>query len=308
LRSILDIVQAEGRQVDDLASLDGLRPGAHACCVVDQSVPFQQWSVACLAEGGRRGDKLFRFGRDYPTAVTRVDPGVGRPVTQLDPRVAFLGGGRLDPAVMYRMFREQSAAARRAGCRGLRLVADMDWVLAAAPSRHELTAFELLLDQVVNELDATVVCAYRTAHFDSDTLAELTAVHPITVGPVPTDAGFRLWNVTGHVWALAGEIDYSNAESVARALTVVAEGTSTLRLNVAGLRFIAVAGIHALVQLALTRADLRLVIEDPSVALRHCWNVLDLHRQLTNVHLQHGAGGASAPNAVASSDSPEGAR
>jgi hypothetical protein len=254
--------------------------------VVDSSAVFERWTAECLAEGAHRGEKLFQFGPQPGSAAARGASRSNPSVTVVDPRVAFLDGGPVDPATMYAMFRCQTTAARREGYRGLRLVADMDWLLAAAPSLQDVTAFELLLDQVVTELDATVVCAYRTKHFDAATIAEMVAVHPITVGTAPTDPGFRVWNVVGDVWEVRGEIDYLNAEPFGRTLAVAAAGASVLRLKATGLTFVAVAGIQAVVQLALARPDLRLVIEDASEPFRRCWELFHQDRHVSGVQFE----------------------
>ena len=285
-----------------MSGLDRLGPGSHVCCVVDSSARFEEWTAACLAEGAGRGEKLFRFGPRASLSAAREAKPDGLSVTVADPRVAFLAGGPVDPAAMYAMFRSQAAAARREGFEGLRLVADMDWLLAVPPSREELTAFELLLDEVVTELGATVVCAYRTEHFDAATIAELAAVHPITVGTVTTDAGFRLWNVAGGVWQVRGEIDHFNAEPFERALATAAAGASTLRLKAAGLTFTAVAGIHAIVRVASAHPDLWLVIEDASEPFWRCWTLFDLDQHLPKVRFQPQSTAARHRSRAASPD------
>ncbi|HWH00341.1 MAG TPA: MEDS domain-containing protein [Pilimelia sp.] len=271
-----------------LPELEPLGPGSHVCCVVDSTAQFEAWTAECLAEGARRGEKLFRFAPQARLAGLPVDGAVN----VADPHVAFLDEGPVDPAVMYAMFRRETAAARREGYQGLRLVADMDWLLASQPDRAALTAFEVSLDEVVRELGATVVCAYRTPHFDAATISAMVAVHPVTVGTVPAAPGFRIWNVAGGVWAGTGEVDYFNAEPFGRALTAAARDVSTLRLRTAGLRLIAAAGIEVLVQVARSRPDLRIVIEDANEIFRRCWALLDLDRQVPNVEFQPAPTGA----------------
>jgi hypothetical protein len=265
--------------------------------VVDSAAQFAAWTAGCLAEGARRGEKLFRFAPQASLGSTRVDASV----TLADPRVAFLAEGPLGPAVMYAMFRRETAAARREGYQGLRLVADMDWLMASPPGRAELTAFEVLLDEVVTELGATVVCAYRTEHFDAATIAEMVAVHPLTVGNVSTEPGFRVWNVAQGVWEVAGEVDHFNAEPFGRALATAANGGSSFRLRTTGLRFIAVAGIQTVVRLARSRPDLRLVIEDASAAFRRCWTLFDLDQYLPSVEFQPEPGAEHQPTGAGSS-------
>jgi anti-anti-sigma regulatory factor len=134
-----------------------------------------------------------------------------------------------------------------------------------------------------------VVCAYRREHFDDETIAEMVAVHPLTVGVVPVDPGFRILNLDHGVWQINGEVDHLNAEPFGRALAAAASGASSLRLRAAGLRFIAVAGVRAIIQLALSRPDLRVIIDDASPTFQHCWQLLDLHRQLPSVQFEPAA-------------------
>jgi anti-anti-sigma regulatory factor len=285
--------------VGELSGLDRLGAGSHVCCVVDSAAQFEAWTAGGLADGARRGEKLFRFAPQSSLASTPAAPSV----TLADPHVAFLAQGPLDPAVVCAMFRREAAAARREGYQGLRLVADMDWLLASPPSRAELAAFELLLDEVVTELDATVVCAYRREHFDAATIGEMVALHPLTLGRVPADPGFRVWSVARSVSEVTGEVDHFNAEPFGRALATAANGVSSIRLRMSGLRFIAVAGIQALIQIARSRPDLRLIIEDAGPAFWRCWTLLGLDRHLLGVEFSQN--GQPSTNPVPGRPSPE---
>jgi anti-anti-sigma regulatory factor len=272
-------MQSASRQAGELSESELLAPGSHVCVVVESPTRFEQWTVDCLAEGARRREKPLRFG-PQTDLVTKVNDAL---LPAVDPRVAFFAGGPVNPNVMYAMLRKETAAARSMGYQGLRLVADMDWLLALPPSRAEVAAFELLLDEVVADLGITVACAYRTARFEAITIAEVAAVHPLTLGTPPIDLGFRLWNVAGGTWEVSGEVDHSNSEPFRRALTTAASRSSSLWLRVAGLRFVAAAGIQAIVQVARTRLDLQLMIDDASALLRRCWMLLDLNKNVPNV-------------------------
>jgi anti-anti-sigma regulatory factor len=214
-------------------------------------------------------------------------------VTVLDPGAEVLAGGPLDPPAMYAMFRHEDTAARAEGFQGMRIIADMDWLLGPRPSRTDLAAFELLLDEVMVELGATVTCAYRHPRFDAPTIADMVTVHPHLVGRAPTEAGFRIWNITAGVWTVAEEIDISNAEVFGRLLLSVARGRASLRLNAAGLDFFGAAGFNAIIQLVRTRPDLSLTIEDARPAFQRCWDLLELH-QLPSVRFSSGTGGNGA--------------
>jgi hypothetical protein len=257
-----------------LSTLERLPVCSHVCWVVDSPARFEEWTAHCLAEGARRGEHLLHF-----TQQARVPAAPGDlPVIELDPAVAVLGGGPLDPAAVYALLRTTAATARQQGYRGLRLVTDMDWLVPPAPGPAELATYELLLDQVVTDLGATVVCAYRTEHFDAQTIAEVVAVHPSTLGPVVVEPGFRFWNVSGPVWEVSGEVDLFNADAFGRALATATNGVSSIRLRTSGLRFIAVAGLGALVDVTHVRPDLRIVVEGASASFLKSWTLLGYDR------------------------------
>lgn len=262
-----------------LSALDPLSACSHVCWVVDSPSRFEDWTAACLADGARRGERPLRFVRQ-PPAAPAADPSVPSvpSVNVLDPAVSVLQGGPLDRAAMYAMLRTAAAEARTAGYRGLRLVADMDWLRTPSPDPAEVAAYELLLDEVVTDLGATVVCAYRPEHFDPHTIAGVVAVHPSTLGPVAVEPGFRIFHFRGSAWEVSGEIDLFNADAFARALATLADGASSIQLQASGLRFVAVAGIGALVELALSRPDLRITVVGAARSFARCWALLGYDR------------------------------
>ena len=265
-----------------LPALNRLPECSHVCWAVESSTRFEEWTAECLADGARRGQRLIRFVPQARASTVTA----GLPVEVIDPAVAVLDGGPLDGAALYAMLRTAADTARDEGYRGLRLVADMDWLATPAPAAAELAAYELLLDEVVTEIGATVVCAYRTGSFDAETIAENVAVHPSTLGPVAIEPGFRFHNVHGSMWAVSGEIDLFNADAFARALTVATTGVSAVRLRAAGLRFVAAAGIGAFVEVARSRPDLHIVVEAAPVSLTHCWTILGYDRLVPTVRFE----------------------
>ncbi len=262
-----------------MADLTRLGPGSHVCCVVDSAPRFEEWAAECLEEGERLGQKLFRFGPDAVLRGLALD----RPVSLADPHAAFLGNGPMDPEAMYAMFRRQDRAARSGGYQGLRLVADMDWLLATGSGTAEVAEFELVLDEVVRELGATVVCAYRTATFDAEAIGEVAAVHPVAVGHLPVEPGLRVWSAGPGTWEIAGEVDLFNAELFERALARAAGRTASLRLRTSGLGFVALAGAEALARVGASRPDLRVVVQDACPSLRSCWVLGGFESQVPNV-------------------------
>lgn len=236
--------------------------GSHVCWVVDEPGAYVAQAGAILAEGGRRNEKPFVFGpRDSADLATLR----GSASRAGDPAVDVLGGGPLAPETMFAMFHEQTAAARDEGYRGLRLVADMDWLLPGQPTTAAIVGFELLLDRVVAERGATVVCAYRTGSFPADAVVSAQAVHPHDLG-VAEPPPFRLVAGPDGTWQLTGEVDAASAASFRAALTAAgADGVCVV--DVSGLDFIDVAGMRAVVGAARTSgATVRLVHARPLLA------------------------------------------
>lgn len=229
-----------------VAGLGGLEGGSHVCWIVDDAPTYLQCASALLDEARSTGEKPVLFGPEGSTPLVELSP-LAAQVT--DPRVAFLGGGPLDPEAMFRMFRQQTAVAHREGYQRLRVVADMDWLLPMRPSTSDIVAFELMLDRHANELDATVVCAYRSSSFDTQATAGALCVHAIGLGGYEPPQ-FRLVASSGR-WSLDGEVDIA-VESSFRDAVTAAFGVAPCTIDVSELRFIDVAGLRSLAAAAGT--------------------------------------------------------
>ena len=185
------------------SELVDLAPGSHVCWVVRDPAGYLECAATLLAQAGRTNEKPLVFGPACGDALEIL-----RPLAAMaaDPWEAFLGRGDLNPDAMFTMMEEQTARARDEGYRGIRLVADMDWLIPARPSVELLVGFELLLDRHVKRLGATIICAYRETSFDTEALAGSLSVHPVEVG-VDSPPQFRLVADDLDRWRLVGEVD-----------------------------------------------------------------------------------------------------
>jgi anti-anti-sigma regulatory factor len=251
----------------------------HVGWVVDDDDAYRAQAAILLAEGKDLGQKTAVFGPRASAALAEL-----RPVAAMaaDPYVDVLGRGPLDPARMLAAFRAQSARARAEGHVGLRVVADMDWLLPAAPSTAEVVAFELLLDRVVGELDATVLCAYRRDSFDERAIEATLCVHPRCTGH-GEEPPFRLVAGDG-AWELSGEVDALSLEPLVAALGAVAAGDDPCVVDVAGLEFIDVAGMQAIAQTARSRGA-TLELRGARGSLRRYWSLARLDELAPSVTL-----------------------
>jgi len=257
------------------------------CWVVSSSEQFEGRADRYLEEGALTGQKLFRvIARGHA-----VEAGGGSEVTLIDPmELAPTEDRVVAPEVLYATFRQIAARAREEGFSGVRVLADMRWVLAHPLIRSDLAAFELRLDEVVTELHATVVCLYRQGDHPARDLAETVAVHPLVGGQPPADRGLRIWNVDRGTWEVAGEIDESNVDAFERAMSAIMAAGPVRRLRCGGLRFISAAGIRVLTEIGMARPDQTLVIQNASPILRRCWATLELDEDLPQVGFEPAAG------------------
>ena len=268
------------RHVGEISEPCGLGSGAHVCCVVGSADQFEAWAQRCLQEGAVAGQKLFRVvsradspPADHAGGVTLIDPAALSP--NESQAVAVEG--------IFAMYRREAARAREEGFKGMRVVADMRWTLAHPSFQSQMAAFEVRLDEVVAETEATVVCVYSEGEHARRDLTEVVAVHPLTSGVPVADPGFRIWNLDRGAWEIAGEIDESNVDLFRRALTATLANGPVRRLRCGGLRFISAAGIGALSGVGREQSGQAVVLQDASLMLRRCWSVFDLERNLPQV-------------------------
>lgn len=253
--------------VTDPMDVFDVAPGSHVCWIVSDPAAYIGRAAAVLEQAVRFGEKPVVFGPEGSEALQALAP---LAATVADPGVAFLHGGPLDPDRMFQMFEAQTALAHREGYRGLRVVADMDWLLPARPTREAIIGFEVLLDRHDTRLGATIVCAYREASFEPATLTGARCVHPIAIGGQSAPP-FRLVAGAPDSWRLTGEVDIADAHHFDSAITAaVASGPGLI--DASDLDFIDLAGLRGIVQAGRTSdRPVRIVGARPLV--RRTWRL-----------------------------------
>jgi anti-anti-sigma factor len=264
--------------VVDLAGLNGLPGGSHVCWVVDDEAWYGNLAAGYLGEGEDLAQKTVVFGPEGSCHLVALGE-IAK--TAVDPHAAFLEGRSLEPQTMFAVFREQSAIARAEGYEGLRVVADMDWLLSASPSSEDIIAFEVLLDHVVAELDATVICAYRRSSFDHSTIAGALCVHPLRFGHYEQPQ-FSLLAQNTDGWRLSGEVDLAGSFAFAAAFAATAQEPCIL--DVTGLDFIDVAGMRTIAETARS-TEVSVQLHGARDTLRRNWQIAGFHEWAPTVEL-----------------------
>ncbi len=226
------------------AEIRDLGVSGHVCWLVSDPGAYEGLAAALLAEGDGLGQRSVAFGPDA------ADPGT--------------------PAAIMNLIRELAAKASADGYGGLRIVADMDCILPLHLSTADIVAFELQLDRLLSELNATVVCAYRQSSFDITAIAGALAVHPGQLGSGPRPP-FRFVAGPQRHWRLSGEVDMSMQEAFAAACGTAATLGDCV-IDVTGLSFIDIAGMRALAHGARA-ADDGIRLRGASADLRRLWDM-----------------------------------
>lgn len=269
---------------------EGLRPRNHVCWVVSEPATYLESATALLREAPDFSQKAMVFGPEKSDALAKLAP---LAKAAIDPRTEVLGGGELDPEKMFTMFREQTELARAEGYRGLRVVADMDWVTAALPHTDIAVSFELMLGALAKDLEASIVCAYRPTSFDTSAIAAMLSVHEIALGAEESPQ-FKIFGDGMSRWHLSGEVDIAVASTFETAISRITRDGGCL-IDVSGLEYIDVAGMRQIAQAARVSAEpIRLVGVPPM--LRRMWNLAGFEEAAPTVELVGGNGAGELPN------------
>lgn len=261
----------------DGANGAGLSAGRHVCMVFDDDDDYRNVAAGFLAGGNDLGEKTVVFGPHDCGLRADLEP---LSAVAADPYVAVLGRGRLDADAMLDMFREQSAQARREGFRGLRVAADMDWLLPARAPAADILTFEARLDRVLPEAGATVLCAYRRGSFDRATVTGMLCVHPSHMAH-DIEPPFKLVAGDRGRWLLSGAVDVGTAPHLTAALRATVDHPWVL--DAADLEFIDVAGMRT-IALAAQAARMPLELRGARPSLRRHWQLAGFDALAPGVH------------------------
>jgi anti-anti-sigma regulatory factor len=265
-----------------LDALPGAAQGDHVCWVHDPAdeEAFDDAVRTFLAGGLARGDRLLCVGERVIDSVRPEAP----PFTGVDRLLADGTLGLMTLSEAYaatggfsaeRQFAFYDDATRRAvaeGYAGLRVVAELTALAADPQQRGELVRWEHLADRyIVQGPGMTAMCAYSDDLPDA-ALADVTAAHPAAHAP----AGLAQFHAffDGDVLALAGSVDLSDADRLARVLA----DSPSVPLDLSRLEFADVAGSRAIARWATELRDRGVAVEirGASRLFRRIWRVLGL--------------------------------
>lgn len=269
------------RQVRELSLLDPLEGGDHVAWITHEPGEFEWMASKQLSQSGRAGDKLFLVA---PGHRAQGAPLMADGVTVWDPVQTLQQGGPLPTELLLSEVREQEERARGAGFRGLRVVADMDWLLDVPADFDHVVDFEQRLDSLVADTGALIICVYRPESFVEAELAELMSVHPHSRQPQPRPDALRIWSAGGGRWRVSGDVDMRCTEAFAARLASAARTSGRLTLDMRTVRFIDLAGLRAIARCSI-ESQAEIVVEGLNSAMRRCWDLLGFQASAPDVEV-----------------------
>lgn len=256
----------------------GIGQRGHICWIVEDEQAFRKNAATYLAEGRSLGEKTAALGPEGSELLAEL--GKYSDVIA-DPYVEYVKGQTLQPETLFAKFREEAARAAEDGYAGLRVMADMNWLLPLDLSAEQIIGYELLLDRMISESKATLVCAYRPASFDEKTITGAVCTHPVASGGAEKGP-FCLAAGEGTGWRLSGEVDRAALAPFAAAFQ--AGAYSAGEFDVSGLEFIDVAGMRAIAEAAQASND-GVQLRGASDAFRRMWSRGGFAEMAPNVEL-----------------------
>jgi anti-anti-sigma regulatory factor len=249
-----------------------VRPGEHACCSFPRAEDRERLAVAFIRDRLRRGDKVVYFfdGDDAAALVSRfgqLDPRMPPAVAegQLElrrARDAYLPDDRFQGGRMVALLHREQDRAHAAGYDCMSVVGEIP--ATALHDYEQLGAFEAQLDS--DFASCSLLCQYGHRRVDAGRLSHVIGSHKVQaspdLAPIGRDGELAAARDRRGALRLAGELDFGCAQTVSEVLETHVD--SPLRLDLADLSFVDVAGMRAL----RVREGRPLSIEAASAAVR----------------------------------------
>lgn len=254
-------------------AVGAMAPGDHLCVSFDSDAEQHAVAVRFVRDGLDNREKVAYFTDTEPATVLDflaaggITPGPNVEQGQLvvlPAEDSYLVDSPFDPDATVARLHRMVDEALTEGYAGLRVAGEMSWALRGGPGSGRLLEYERKVNEVFDTRPALALCQYDRRCFPSEGLAEFQAAHGGTAGPDPLyqDGMVAITPTYAPVGLMiSGEVDMTNAPSLARALAAVAVTTEQdIYLDLSGLGFLDVAGVRTLAQATETLGDQRLVL------------------------------------------------
>jgi hypothetical protein len=270
-----------------------LRHGDHACAV-HGSAPWQRRrAVDFVREGLAAGDRVCYFATDsspqsLSTALTRAESTLGTAIAErrlvvIAAGQSYIAAGKFETERMIDGLHECIDAALVAGFGGVRFAGEMDWIAGARVPLAELVDYEHQVSELYASRPVVGLCHYDSRLFDPVVLAAVRNVHPVVLLEPQQEAMFEL-STEPLGLRINGEVDIANHAELRRALETLETlgrdlGAGECQLELTGLSFMDIGGVHQLIRFARQFPGGRVVLRRPPAGLLRVAAILDSTRR-----------------------------
>ncbi|MFF3444268.1 MEDS domain-containing protein [Streptosporangium sp. NPDC002721] len=237
--------------------------GDHLCLAFSHEDEQREVASAFVSAGLERRERVVYFTDGAPGRVRHWLEEAGIDVTSamrtgqfdvVSSDDGYLPSGRFDADTMITTLRREIEASLEAGFTGFRVSGEMSWALRDAPGVEQLEQYERRVTALFAEGLSAAICQYDTRLFPADRLDALAGGHPddVRMNALFHDGQLRVvpsFDAAGdRVLRVIGTVDHRNTTVLSDILD--ADSSADIRLDMAGLEFIDVAGLRDLAHAA----------------------------------------------------------
>jgi DNA-binding NarL/FixJ family response regulator len=155
--------------------------------------PDERYDVlgSFVAEGLKHGEKAVHIVNtpdqqshlDYLARCgVHVDRAASQDQIQLESwEQTYLRTGSFDPQAMTECVQEIFRTSAAASFPLTRLIANMEWVLKDVPGTEALVEYESHINDMMDEIEGVIICAYHAASYDGGLIVDLMRAHPALI-------------------------------------------------------------------------------------------------------------------------------
>jgi len=181
----------QGHAHSAVASIEGVSPGDHLCCVYRNEAEHQAVLAPFIRSGLEQGHKILYIA-DTRTAEsvlhflrqegisTDVHTTSGQLVLATS-RETYLQGDCFDPEAMIVLIRQEADKALREGYAALRVTGEMSWALRGMAGSERLMEYEAKLNRILPHSSVIGLCQYDMRRFEPEVILNVLDTHPIVV-------------------------------------------------------------------------------------------------------------------------------
>lgn len=259
----------------------GFERGDHVCWRYGDDDERRAVLTTFLCEGVERTEQLVCFVRrgggadvagylaDHCDVAGLVERGQ---LVVVDAEDVYTPEGHFDPEARLGDLQRRAAAATAAGWAGLRVYAEVGWLVGRVVDPTCWSEYELRADLLISQLPYVALCGYDLREWEAGSFDPVDAVHGRTLDGGGRPSPFHLHGTGDGAVAMSGEVDYASADLAGRLLTASGRQLSPPVIDLSALSFVDAAGTAAIFNAARALPDVDL--RDAPPLVDRIWQLL----------------------------------